>query len=54
VMTEHGAGERAFNGKDQGDDPFLLLNKTLEIGYDGVFYIGRISAAKPVFIVIGG
>ena len=54
VMTEQGAGERTFNGKDQGDDPFLLLNKTIEIGYDGVFYIGRISAAKPVFTVIGG
>lgn len=54
VMTEQGAGERTFRGKEQGDDPFLLINKTLEIGYDGVFYIGRISAAKPVFTVTGG
>tara|TARA_R110002111_G_C5995463_1_gene372466 strand:- start:2553 stop:3452 length:900 start_codon:yes stop_codon:yes gene_type:complete len=54
VMTEQGEGERALSGKNQGDDPFLLIDDTREIGYDGVFYIGRISAAKPVFTRVGG
>jgi hypothetical protein len=54
VMTEQGEGERAMSGKDQGDDPFFLIDHTRETGYDGVFYIGRISAAKPVFTRVGG
>ena len=52
VMTEQGAGKTSMNGRDQGDDPFLRINDTHETGYNGVFYIGRVSAAHPVLKVV--
>jgi hypothetical protein len=36
-----------MQGKDEGPAPFVRLLGTRESGYDGVFYVGAITAARP-------
>lgn len=47
VMTDVGVGPRDFQGRDRGKQPFIELYDEPADGYDGVLYIGRMSAAPP-------
>lgn len=48
VMTDSTIGEpKYFAGTDRGVKPFVELFKTTTAGYDGVLYVGKMTASAP-------
>lgn len=43
-------GVRPAEGKDNGTRPFIHLWSRLNKGYDGVFYVGAVSASPPAHV----
>ena len=48
VATDKGVGPSRMRGVDRGNDPFIELFAKPQDGYHGTFYVGKISAARPV------
>lgn len=48
VSTDRGIGPTKMIGKDRGPTPFVKLFPTLTKGYNGILYVGPITAAPPV------
>ena len=45
VMSDKGAaGPRDISGTGRGDKPFVELHETTTSGYDGILYVGRLTA----------
>lgn len=47
LSTPEGVGPTRVGGEGLGDEPYVQLFATAEDGYDGIFYVGAVSASPP-------